>query len=72
MSIRDVVIFLFKYREEITQLSYYYNILTFTYSSAKTTYDIGSSVYNWISPKPDLTQLNDEWIEIESTGNDLP
>jgi len=71
----DVALFLIRHNEEITRLNYYYNIISFTYSSLKTTYDIGNYVYTKISPEKkqedDLQDVRiididgDVWVEVK-------
>lgn len=71
----DVALFLIRHNEEITRLNYYYNIISFTYSSLKTTYDIGNYVYTKISPEKkqednlqDVRIIDidgDVWVEVK-------
>ena len=75
----DVALFLIKHNEEITRLNYYYNIISFTYSSIKTTYDIGNYVYTKISPIQKIEEQEDTrivnvdgetWVEITKRNDD--
>lgn len=71
----DVALFLIRHNEEITRLNYYYNIISFTYSSLKTTYDVGNYVYTKISPEKkkeeDLQDVRfvdidgEVWVEVK-------
>ena len=79
----DVALFLIKHNEEITRLNYYYNIISFTYSSIKTTYDIGNYVYTKISPTQKIEDSEDSedtrivnvdgemWVEITKRNDDF-
>ncbi len=75
----DVALFLIKHNEEITRLNYYYNIVSFTYSSIKTTYDIGNYVFAKISPSQKVNESEDmrvvnvdgeAWVEITKRNDD--
>lgn len=75
----DVALFLIKHNEEITKLNYYYNIVSFTYSSLKTTYNIGNFVYTKISPALKEEEMEEirivnidgnSWVEVIKKDDD--
>lgn len=50
-NLYDIALFLIKHNEEITRINYYYNVISFTYTSVKATYDATNYIYKWITPK---------------------
>ena len=76
ITLYDVASFLIRHHEEITLLNYYYTVFTLTYSSVKTTYQLGSYIADKIVPKKNrqiecnhtTTSVlidNEEWINID-------
>jgi hypothetical protein len=81
ITLYDVASFLIRHHEEITLLNYYYTVFTLTYSSVKTTYQIGSYIADCIVPKKKVINEhtvnsviidNEEWINIDDDEFNLP
>jgi hypothetical protein len=84
ITLYDVASFLIRHHEEITLLNYYYTVFTLTYSSVKTTYQIGSYIADCIVPKNKQIEYknehtvtsvlidNEEWINVDDDEINLP
>lgn len=68
-NLYDITLFLIKHSDEITRINYYYNVISFTYTSVKVTYDATNYIYRWITPDKGVGESKTSMIEeIEIDG----
>ena len=81
ITLYDIASFLIRHHEEITLLNYYYTVFTLTYSSVKTTYQLGSYIADCVVQKKKIMNEhtvtsviidNEEWINVDDDEISLP